>query len=178
MFRKSGKYPLEENKEEMSGYSYSKESDPRIFGDASRAQPLATPMNRDLSREEAWHKESLPHPLHAIVHEEVPETTLGEGVSFRGELAFERLLRIDGSFEGSLRSQGKIIIGKQGKVKAHLNLREAIIEGVLEGNITVQERLELRGAASIRGDIKAQSLVVDDGVSIMGVVQVGTQQES
>lgn len=177
MFRKPGKHPLEEYKEEMNGYTYNKDADSRMFGDASRAQPLATPMHREAQRDEPWLKESVPHPLHHIVQEEVPETTLGEGVSFRGELSFDRLLRIDGSFEGSLRSQGKIIIGKQGKVKAHLNLREAIIEGVLEGNITVQERLELRGAASVRGDIKAQSLVVDDGVSIVGVVQVGVQEE-
>lgn len=32
---------------------------------------------------------------------EEPETTLGEGVTFRGELCFERCLRIDGIFEGS-----------------------------------------------------------------------------
>lgn len=172
MFRRPGKNPLEDYKDELASYQHGKDHEQRMFGETSRAQPLATPMSKESYREENWEKESFPHHLHGMVPEEAPETTLGEGVTFRGELAFERLLRIDGTFEGSLLSQGKVIIGKKGKVKANLNLREAIIEGSLEGNVTVQEKLELRGLASVRGDIKAKSLIVDDGVEILGVVQV------
>ncbi|MFZ0565026.1 MAG: polymer-forming cytoskeletal protein, partial [Chlamydiales bacterium] len=108
----------------------------------------------------------------AMAKEENPETTLGEGVSFRGELSFERLLRIDGTFEGNLLSEGKVVIGPKGKVKANLNLREAIIEGELDGNVTVQEKLELRGDAFIKGDICAKSICVDEGVRIIGYVCV------
>jgi cytoskeletal protein CcmA (bactofilin family) len=179
MFRRPGKNPLEDYKEELSAYQYSKEQEARIYENPPRAQPLATPMN-EVVKEEKWLKENnvLPHHFKGMVHDEDPETTLGEGVTFRGELSFERLLRIDGTFEGELLSQGKVIVGPKGKVKANLNLREAIIEGVIEGNITVQEKLELRGQASIRGDIKAKSLVVDDGVEILGVVQVSRNADS
>ena len=37
--------------------------------------------------------------------EGVPETTIGEYVTVKGELEFDRLLRIDGSFEGKLMSE-------------------------------------------------------------------------
>lgn len=101
---------------------------------------------------------------------EEPETTLGEGVSFKGELVFEKLLRIDGTFEGKLVSAGKIIVGPTGKVKADIDLGEAIIEGVVEGNITTRGKVEARGEAVIIGDISASSLCVDEGVSITGYV--------
>lgn len=126
-------------------------------------------------QEESWGNPkttSLPHHFEGLMHEEAPETTLGAGVTFRGTLSFERFLRIDGSFEGDLLSQGKVIVGPTGQVKADLNLREAIIEGVVEGNITVEEKLELRGEAVIIGDIRAKALCVDEGVTISGNVSV------
>ncbi|EPP35050.1 polymer-forming cytoskeletal family protein [Chlamydia ibidis] len=103
---------------------------------------------------------------------EEPETTLGEGVTFKGELAFERLLRIDGTFEGILISNGKIIVGPKGSVKADIQMHEAIIEGVVEGNITVDGRVELRGEAVIKGDIQASELCVDAGVKLLGYVAI------
>lgn len=179
MFRRPGKNPLEEYKEEMT-YKYGDDSSEsnRLFESPPRAQPMGSTMQEeDLT--EKWSKEggNLPHHLQGMVTEEDPETTLGEGVSFRGELSFERLLRIDGHFTGELLSQGKVVVGPKGKVEANLSLREAIIEGEVVGNITVQEKLELRGNASVKGDIKAKRLVVDDGVEIVGVVQVSSSEK-
>lgn len=105
-----------------------------------------------------------------------PETTISENVSMKGTLSFQHLLRIDGSFEGELHSQGKLIIGPKGHVKAHLDLDEAFISGRVEGNITVRTRLVLRGRAEVHGNISAPSLSVDEGVSITGFVNVGKSE--
>lgn len=107
---------------------------------------------------------------------EIPDTTLGEGVIFKGELTFERLLRIDGHFEGELLSEGKLIVGPKGIVRSNVKMREAVIEGKVEGNITVTERIELRGEAYIVGDIKARFLSVDEGVTIVGHVHVNPNE--
>lgn len=153
----------------------SSEVPPRIF---EAPTPHAAPLK---PQEKSWsaHQEepSIPHPFENQLHEESPETTLGEGVTFRGELSFERLLRIDGTFEGELLSEGKVIVGPKGRVKANLKLREAIVEGVVEGNITVEEKLELRSSARVYGDITAKILCVDEGVCIHGIVSVGEKQE-
>ena len=187
MFRRPGKNPLEEHKsiyeqEEphvSSPYKYGptkEEIPPRIFDTPHTSTHQGNTQQRSIpieTHEQSWssgdNTASLPHHF---MQEEDPETTLGEGVTFRGELSFERLLRIDGSFEGDLLSQGKVVVGPKGKVKANLNLREAIIEGKVEGNIIVQEKLELRGEASIEGDIQAKSLCVDEGVRIVGHVNI------
>ncbi len=138
--------------------------------------PLIDPPPRieeSLGEEAAWDK-----PVKTISNDE-PETTLGEGVSFKGELSFQRLLRIDGRFEGTLTSTGKLVVGPKGFLKSDdLHLREAIIEGVIEGNIKVDERIELRGDAVVRGDIEAKSLSVDEGVSIVGHIKVMPSSEA
>lgn len=180
MFRRSGKNPLEkesiplyqEESHLTSPYKFGSKNaesytarDQNLFFDLPSSQP---------SYEEKKLNESKPMSMNHFQapKKEEPETTLGEGVTFRGELSFERLLRIDGTFEGELISNGKIIVGPKGKVKANINLKEAIIEGHVEGNIEVAERIELRGEAVVHGDITAKSLSIDEGVSIVGFVRV------
>jgi cytoskeletal protein CcmA (bactofilin family) len=182
MFRKSGKNSQDDNatysddpppfSKYVAKKSDSSEKPQRLFD---------SPLSRGITplEEENWSAPKttpLPHHFDGRATDEMPETTLGAGVTFRGQLSFERFLRIDGTFEGDLLSQGKVVIGPTGFVKADLNLREAIIEGKIEGNITVQEKLELRGTASVKGDIRAKSLCVDEGVTISGIVMVSSEE--
>jgi cytoskeletal protein CcmA (bactofilin family) len=119
-----------------------------------------------------------PHPLEEVKEDETPETTIAEGVSIKGTLSFQRLVRIDGSFEGELLSSGKIIIGPTGSVKANITLEEAFISGKVTGDITVKTRLVLRGRAEVRGDITAPVLSVDEGVSIIGILNIARSEGS
>ncbi len=160
------------------------EAPPRIYENATPAEPVVpatpaapaapqvTPPQHD-GYNEGWSESTV-----QLTSEE-PETTLGEGVSFKGELSFQRLLRIDGQFEGKLMSSGKLVVGPKGILKSDdIQLREAIIEGTVEGNLVVEDRVELRGDAVIRGNIEAQSLSVDEGVSITGHVKVVPLKDS
>lgn len=104
--------------------------------------------------------------------EEEPETIIASGVSIKGTMSFQKLIRIDGNFEGELLSSGKLIVGPTGTVKANINLDEAFISGKVTGDITVKTRLVLRGRAEVRGDITAPLLSVDEGVSIVGILNV------
>jgi cytoskeletal protein CcmA (bactofilin family) len=104
--------------------------------------------------------------------DEEPETIIAEGVSIKGSITFKKLVRIDGSFEGELISSGKVIVGPKGSLKANINLEEAFISGKVTGDITVKRRLVLRGRAEVRGDITAPLLSVDEGVSIIGIVNI------
>ena len=137
-------------------------------------QRSVLPEDADEESEEAGWRAAQQRRQTAVDNLELeePETTLGEGVQFNGRLQFSRLLRIDGTFEGELISQGKLVVGPKGIVRSNVELEEALIEGQFHGNITVKERLELRGEASVVGNIKAQYLVVEEGVSIEGQVSV------
>jgi len=104
---------------------------------------------------------------------EEPDTVIGETVCFKGALQFQRLLRIDGQFEGELTSGGSLIIGPTAVVRANIQLRSARIEGQLVGDICVQELLELRAGAKVTGQISAGTLTVEEDVQINGYVKVG-----
>lgn len=134
-------------------------------------------------------KERMPHPFSTdymnvmertsyegceeeCAEQEDPETTIAANVTIKGEMRFEKLMRIDGTFEGELHSAGKLIVGPTGSVKANIALEEAFISGKVEGDICVKKRLVLRGRAEVRGDITAPLLSVDEGVVIIGTLSV------
>ena len=103
---------------------------------------------------------------------DVVEVHIAESAKLEGSLTFDRLAKIEGYFSGELLSKGKLIIGPNAIVKADLFLEEAIIEGTLEGNITVSKRLSLLGNAKIVGDIVAPSISVSEGVAIRGQLHI------
>lgn len=161
---------------------YSQEVPPRIFG-GHPSQALASGPTSDerLTQQELWGDKAP-----SLVQEEAttndmlpeePETTLGHGVVFRGKMEFKTLLRIDGHFEGELISEGKLVIGPTGVVKSNVKLREAIVEGYIEGNMDVDERIELRGDAQVHGDIQTKFLSVDEGVTIIGSIMVTPNED-
>ncbi|MBF5050889.1 Uncharacterized protein CLAVI_000511 [Candidatus Clavichlamydia salmonicola] len=181
MFRRSGKNGFEEHnglysEDQVMTPSYNKYKKPEVeiptgIFETPHHSSIMNTHNPDLAEPNCWpheHHESEISSHIIDLSRAVPETTLGAGVSFKGELAFERLLRIDGSFEGSLVSAGMIIIGPQGSVKADINLSEALIQGHVEGNITVTGIVRLLKGATVFGDIKAASLIVEEGVRILG----------
>lgn len=163
-----------------------KEVPPRVFDESQVQTPRhsfhsnfepQTEKNEPLTPEAPnttppQRKIPTPSIANSLLMNDDPDTTIGEGVTFKGELTFDKLLRIDGHFEGDLLSEGKLIIGPRGVVKSNVQMREAVIEGILEGNITVTDRIELRDSATVMGNIKARYISVDEGVTIIGHVSV------
>jgi cytoskeletal protein CcmA (bactofilin family) len=104
--------------------------------------------------------------------DEVPETTVGANVTMSGNLSFERLLRIDGTFTGSLSSEGDLVIGPDGALNGDvIGLNEVLLDGVIRGNVEVQ-RVELRGTAQIYGNVSAKVFTMEPGTSVVGKLNV------
>ncbi|MFT4554548.1 MAG: cytoskeletal protein CcmA (bactofilin family) [Chlamydiales bacterium] len=162
---------------------YTQDIPPRIFRGRVQQSPNGHGPVHDeiLTQQELWSEKNgkapVPPPQQDHFEGEEPETTLGQGVVFKGQLSFENLLRIDGEFHGDLCSKGKLVIGPSGIVKSNIKLREAIIEGYVEGNLDVEERIELRGNAQVHGDIQTRFLSVDEGVTIIGSVMITPHED-
>ena len=53
-------------------------------------------------------------------------------------------------------------------------LNELLLDGEVEGNIFVTERCELQAGSTVRGDIEAPRLMVDENATFLGSAKVGT----
>ena len=59
---------------------------------------------------------------------------LDKGSHFKGDLTFEETFRIDGKFEGKIRSGSELILGDTADVDAEIDVERLSINGTLQGN--------------------------------------------
>ena len=100
-------------------------------------------------------------------------TILTTDVEIKGTIKFDKVLKVDGKFEGELiTSDGELIVGETGTVKASAKVKNASIEGRLEGDIVATEKVELKHKAQLLGDLQARTLVIEEGVIFNGQCNV------
>ena len=100
-------------------------------------------------------------------------TVLGPDVVFKGELSFEKAVRLQGRLEGSVRTPGKLHVDREAKMQAEVRAGSITIEGQVRGNVAASERVELKSTADYEGDLQASKLVVEEGALFKGHVSVG-----
>ena len=83
--------------------------------------------------------------------------------SFKGEFKSECDFRVDGNFEGSIETNGKVVIGKNGIVEGTVVCSSADIEGAINGTIHVKDLLSIRSTGEVKGDVVMSKLVVESG---------------
>jgi len=79
-------------------------------------------------------------------------------------------------FRGEVVTRGRILVGPEGQVKANLSATEVVIDGVVEGNVTAVEKLRLGNHAKLRGNVVAGALIVSEGASLYGRLEIGCQK--
>ncbi len=100
-------------------------------------------------------------------------TVIGPDATFKGEITFEKGLRLQGKFEGKISSSGRLHIAREAKLQGDVEAAAIIIEGEVKGNLSAADRIELKQSARYEGDLSASKLVVDEGAVFSGHVTVG-----
>lgn len=100
--------------------------------------------------------------------------TIGPSIVIRGEVSGNEDLVIQGRVDGSVAlDTHSVTVGGGGRVKANITGRVITIEGDVEGDLSAKEQIVLRGSAKVLGDIKAPRVVLEDGASFRGLVDMG-----
>tara|TARA_S200000501_G_scaffold372788_1_gene418604 strand:- start:312 stop:710 length:399 start_codon:yes stop_codon:yes gene_type:complete len=85
--------------------------------------------------------------------------------SIKGDIVSEGDFRIDGTLEGSIKTNGKIVIGKEGLVNGAVSCNNADVEGKIKGKLFVLETLNLRSTCDIEGEVLIGKLIVESGAN-------------
>jgi len=85
------------------------------------------------------------------------------GTKIEGKITANSDIRIDGELVGDLDCKGRLVVGPEGSVKGNVTCQNAVIEGRFDGNLKVQELLNVRETANITGDIFTDKLIVQSG---------------
>lgn len=99
---------------------------------------------------------------------------LSKGVSIKGLVKFLNELRIDGEVEGTIDSSGTLTLGEDAFIRGEIRTKAVKVRGTVEGNVFVTERCELQAGCTLRGDIEAPRLMVDENARFVGSAKIGT----
>ena len=90
-------------------------------------------------------------------------STIGEGSVFEGKFYISGSLKIDGKFEGAIKTDEELYVGESGKVKTDIDAKTVVVAGTVIGNITAKEEVRLLSSAKVLGDIKSPRITMQDG---------------
>jgi cytoskeletal protein CcmA (bactofilin family) len=100
-------------------------------------------------------------------------TVIGPSILINGKLTGDEDLTVRGRVEGELSLTRTLIVEPSGVVKANVTVKNAVVSGVVVGNIQATESVELTQEGRMVGDIRAPRVIIVDGASFRGRVDMG-----
>ncbi len=98
---------------------------------------------------------------------------IAAGTTVKGHISGREDLVLQGSLQGSLRLEGTVTIDSGGRADATIEVTRAIIHGIVVGSIVAADIIELSETARVRGDLTAPRVVVQDGATFSGLIDMG-----
>jgi cytoskeletal protein CcmA (bactofilin family) len=102
-------------------------------------------------------------------------TVIGSDIHIKGEMSFQKSVRLVGSFEGSIRGEGELQVAKGASCKAEVDSSSIVVEGLVEGNLVARDSVHLNKSGVVKGDIVAGRMVMAEGASFFGKCAVGPE---
>ncbi|UCB45757.1 MAG: polymer-forming cytoskeletal protein [Spirochaetota bacterium] len=97
---------------------------------------------------------------------------IGEGTTLKGEFDLNGLLRIDGFFYGKVKTNGKVLVGKNGIAECDIFAGTIVIGGKVKGSLIASERITLLSTGELIGNIITPRLVIEEGVIFDGTCEI------
>lgn len=106
-----------------------------------------------------------------------PTAFIDQGSEFEGKLSFKDTARIDGRFRGEISSENTLEVGETGQIDADVKAQNILVSGEVNGKITAARMVVLFKTARVKGIINTPSLVVEEGASFNGEIEMGGTQK-
>ncbi|MCH8268222.1 MAG: polymer-forming cytoskeletal protein [Acidobacteria bacterium] len=142
----------------------------------SSVNPVVNPIK------EVTRVSTLPQERKIETGHETAKTTMahiGKSVLIKGELSGSEDLYIDGKVEGTIElREHNLSIGPNGQVHANINAKEVVIQGSVKGDVLATDRVEIKKSGSLRGDLVAARVVIEDGAYFKGSIDIQKGEET
>jgi len=98
------------------------------------------------------------------------DTLIGEHSHFNGELSFEGAVRVDGKFEGNIRStkEGTLIVSEAAQIIGEVDVPNLLLHGTVRGNVRASKSLKIGPTGRLNGDVEYSVVSLAEGASVNG----------
>ena len=98
------------------------------------------------------------------------EAIVGSSIKVKGNFNGQGNILIEGTLEGSLKTDADLFIGEKAKIIANIESENAIINGEIRGNLKIKNFLSLGPTAKIFGDVQYSEISIEKGGIIHGQI--------
>ena len=98
---------------------------------------------------------------------------IGAGTVITGDVYSKGDIRVDGTLKGSVITEGKVVLGREGVIEGDIECKDADISGTIKAKITVSQLLSLKTSAKLNGDIITNKLSIEPGAEFTGSCSMG-----
>ena len=105
-------------------------------------------------------------------------TMVGESIVITGSLTGDEDLIILGRVEGTISLSRTLFVSTNGVAKADIAVENAVISGIVVGNITATDSIQITETGRVVGDLNAPRVMLTTGARVRGQVSAGEAQEA
>lgn len=91
---------------------------------------------------------------------------IAKNSKFVGDITSDGDYRVDGTLEGTLKTNGRVIIGVEGFIKGTVESTNADIEGKFSGQLSVVNTLTIKATANVSGDLTIGKFSIEPGATL------------
>ena len=100
------------------------------------------------------------------------ECRIGDSTEITGNITGTEDILINGEIVGDVDVKATVYVGESGRIKGTVRAFDVVVEGKIEGNLIIQNKIELTESAHITADMECGKLAVTDGAFYEGKVHM------
>ena len=117
-------------------------------------------------------------PVARTVEQNVNDVSrISLGTAIHGDMVSPSDIRVDGQVDGTLFSDGKVVVGESARLSGKLFGTMVDFWGKMDGDVFVSDTLSLKSSSTVNGNIHVRRIQVEMGAQINGSFKMITEQE-
>ncbi|MFN3197807.1 MAG: polymer-forming cytoskeletal protein [Bradymonadia bacterium] len=100
-------------------------------------------------------------------------TVIASGTEINGQIEGAEDIDVQGTVRGSIRLDANLVVFAEGRVEADVEAHAVTVHGILAGNVTARDVVELTAGAKVLGDLTAPTIILEEGAAYAGLLDTG-----
>lgn len=102
------------------------------------------------------------------------ETIIGPQIQIDGDIVGEDPVTVLGQVKnGKIAVNSAVLVASSGRVDGAIEALSIEVAGAVQGNVSASDKVELKAGGQLSGDLKAPRILIADGASFKGNINMG-----
>ncbi len=98
---------------------------------------------------------------------------IGKSISIKGNVTGGEDTVIEGRVDGHVELKNHhLTVGPNGEVKGEISAKQCTIVGIVKGNVSALERIEVADTGRVEGDLSSPRLLIQEGAQVNGSISM------